>query len=215
MIVYLLLNKVNGKAYIGQHKGYDISKRWNRQLNNVKVNSHFSHAVQKYGPASFSRTILCHASCQQELDLLEQFWIAAYKSTDPRFGYNQQSGGRKWRGEYTQEQAINEKIRKAWAKKSAKEKWEFAFGVKLRWLMRTERERRRITFPMWNTPREYKPWNKGLKGKIAGAGRPSGRKGRKFGPQKNPCRHRTEVHRRHLSEALRRSHQRRRRQEKG
>jgi group I intron endonuclease len=215
MIVYLLLNKVNGKAYIGQHNGYDISKRWNRQLNNVKVNSHLFNAIQKYGPASFSRKILCHASCQQELDLLEQFWIAAYKSTDPRFGYNLQPGGRKWRGEYTKElrQAISEGIRKGMARRSAKEKWEFAFAIKLRWLMRTERERRRITFPMWNSPREYKPWNKGLKG--YGAGRPSARKGKKYGKQKNPCRHKTEEHKQRIGQALRRYHRQRRQTREG
>jgi group I intron endonuclease len=115
MIVYLLLNNVNQKAYIGQHYGFTLAKRWNRQLSNAKVNGHLSNAIQKYGPASFSTKILCHASCQQELDLLEQFFIAAYKSTNPRHGYNQQSGGRKWRGQYTKElrQVISEATRKA------------------------------------------------------------------------------------------------------
>jgi group I intron endonuclease len=219
MIVYLLLNRRNNKAYIGQHKGHLLTKRWNRHLSNARVNSHLANAVRKYGFASFSRKILCYASCQQELDLLEQFWIAAYKSTDPRFGYNQQSGGRKWRGQYTKElrQLISEATRKAWARKSAKEKWEFAFATKLMWLVRTERQRKRITSPMRNCPREYTPpWNKGLKGQ--GAGRPSARKGRTFGPQKNPCRHRkpfTKEHKRHISEALTQYHKQRRRYEKG
>ena len=208
MLIYLLLNRVNGKSYIGQHCGFRLEERWNKNLNNVIVNSHLYHAIQKYGPASFSRQILCYASCQQELDLLEQFWIAAYRSTDPMFGYNLQSGGRKWRGHYSKElrELIGEATRKAWAKKSEKEKWEFAFAIKLRWLNRTERQRRRITSPMRNFPRVYP------------LGRPSKKKGRKFGPQKNPCRHPkpfTEEHCRHLSQALLRYHRKRRREEKG
>jgi group I intron endonuclease len=218
MIVYLLLNRINGKAYIGQHRGYTLTKRWNKKLSNAQVNLHLCNAIRKYGPSSFSRQILCHASCQQELDLLEQFWIAFYKSTDPRYGYNIQPGGRKWRGEYTKElrQAISEEIRKGMARRSAKEKWEFAFAIKLRWLMRTERERRRITSPMWHCQRSYRPWNKGLKGKAAGAGsRPSARKGKTFGPQKNPCRHKTDEHKKRISQALRRYHRKRRRLGKG
>ena len=56
MIVYLLLNRVNRKAYIGQHKGYTLSpKRWNRGLNNVSVNRHLTAAVNKYGADSFHK----------------------------------------------------------------------------------------------------------------------------------------------------------------
>jgi hypothetical protein len=176
-----------------------------------------ANAVRKYGPASFSRKILCHASCQQELDLLEQFWILFYKSTDPRFGYNQQSGGRLWRGRYTKrlKQLISEATRKALARRSAKEKWEFAFATKLTWLMRTERQRQRITAPMLKNRRPHTPWNKGMKGQ--GAGRPSAKKGRTFGPQKNPCRHRkpfTKQHKERISKALKR-YFRRKRQEEG
>lgn len=227
MIVYVLWNRVNGKAYIGQHHGYTLSKRWNRNLSDVHVNRHLTSAIEKYGPASFSRQILCYASCQQELDLLERFWISMYHSTDPRFGYNQQSGGRKWRGEYTKKlrqaisegtrkglarrsakekrelrQAIREGVRKAWARKSENERWEFSFGAKIRWLMCTERQRRRITSGIRNSPRH---------------GRPS-LKGRKYGPQKHPCRHRkpfTEEHKKHIGQALRRYHRQRRRSEKG
>lgn len=219
MIVYLLLNRVNGKAYIGQTQHYNLSKRWNRLLNNVKVNSHLTAAIKKYGPASFQRKILCFASCQEELDLLEQFWIAVYKATDARFGYNQQLGGRKWCGHYTKKlrQLISEATQKAWARKSSKERWEFAFATKILWLMRTERQRQRITAPMRNRERRYcKPWNKGLTGKATGAGRPSARKGRTFGKQHNPCRTKapfTKEHRQRISKGLKRYFRRRRQEE--
>jgi group I intron endonuclease len=214
MLVYLLLNRVNGKAYIGQHTGFQLEKRWNKTLSSRhKANFHLASAIEKYGAKKFSRTILCYASCQQELDLLEQFWIAVYRSTDRRFGYNQQSGGRRWRGPYTKElrRLISEATRKAWARKSEKEKWEFAFATKIRWLMMTESQRKQITGPM-TSRQNIKPWNKGKRGI------PSARKGRKFGPQKNPCRHKkpyTEKHKQRISQALRRYHRKRRRSEKG
>jgi group I intron endonuclease len=212
MLVYLLLNKVNGKCYIGQHNGYNISERWNEHIRNVKDNAHLTNAILKYGAKSFSRQVLCYASCQQELDLLERFFIAIYKSTDKRFGYNRQSGGRKWCGRYTKElrTLIGESTHRALAKRSDKERWEFAFAAKIRWLMRSERERKRITAPMTRGKREYRwPWNKGKKGI------PSGRKGKKYGPQQNPCRSKkpcTAEHKERISKALRRYHRQRRRE---
>ena len=201
--MYALTNKRNNKVYIGQHRGYTLSKRWNRKLDNAKVNAHLTAAIKKYGATSFTRKILCFASCQQELDLLEQFWISVYKATDPRFGYNQQSGGRNWRGSYTPrlKQLISKAARKAWAKKSAKERWEFAFAAKLRWLMRTERERERMMAQAHKVP-----WNKGLKGI------PSGRKGKKYGPHKNPCCSRkpfTKQHKERISKGLKRYYRQR------
>jgi|HubBroStandDraft_6_1064221.scaffolds.fasta_scaffold489263_1 group I intron endonuclease len=217
MLIYLLLNKRNNKAYVGQHRGFNLSKRWNRTLNNVKVNDHLTAAINKYGAKSFSRKILCFASCQEELDLLEQFWIAVYKSTDPALGYNQQAGGRHWCGHYTPKlrKLIGEATRKAWARKSTKEKWEHSFAIKIKWLMRTERQRQRITAAIRTRPRTGQvPWNKGMKGQ--GAGRPSARKGRTFGEQQNPCRKRkpfTEKHKERISKALKRFHKLRRQAE--
>jgi group I intron endonuclease len=213
VIVYALTNRRNNKVYIGQHKGHTLSKRWNNKLNNPHVNNHLSGAIKKYGATSFRRTIICHASCQQELDLLEQFWIAFYKATNPRYGYNIQTGGRIWHGECTKKlrQLISDRVRKAWAKKSAKEKWEYALSIKLRWLMRTERQRKRITAAMRKcTSKNYNPWNKGMKGQ--GAGRPSPKKGKKCGPQKHPCRHKkpfTEEHKANVSKGLKRYYRRR------
>ena len=47
MIVYLLLNTINNKGYVGQHKGNKISGRWNEKLEGG--NTHLEHARKKYG----------------------------------------------------------------------------------------------------------------------------------------------------------------------
>ena len=147
MIIYLLLNTKNNKTYVGQTKGHELSKRWNRNLSNVKVNQHLTAAIKKYGPEAFTRRILSHASCRAELDLLEKFWIRFFRSDERKYGYNKEEGGIKWSGEHTPEvrHHISEQIKRVWARKSPKERWEFKLAVKLRWLSRTERERKQIS----------------------------------------------------------------------
>jgi group I intron endonuclease len=119
MLVYALINTVNDKVYIGQHCGYDLTKRWNNRLTN-DGNAHLLNAIRKYGCSAFARQILAYCSTQQEMDLIERFWIAAYQSTDRRFGYNLQKGGRIWHGGYTQDirQRISQGLKRSWRMKS-------------------------------------------------------------------------------------------------
>lgn len=123
VIVYLLLNQVNGKGYVGQHKGDTLSKRWNSNLNNCKTNTHLQAAIKKYGPKSFTRTVLAHASCQEELDLLEKFHITIFQTCDPRYGYNLQTGGLRGTGRHLPEtrQRIGEAVRRRWKGKTPAE----------------------------------------------------------------------------------------------
>jgi group I intron endonuclease len=208
VIVYLLRNEANGKCYIGQTRHKTLSKRWNRTLTNATTNGHLKAAIRKYGPESFSRSVLAHASCEAEADLLERFFIQTFQTTDRRFGYNFMSGGKAGPGRHIGEvkERIREKVKTAWAKRSEKAKWEFAFAQKLRWLDRAEEERRaisrNITEALLGKPRLVPAWNKGLPGDK---GKPSPRKGRKFGPQRSPCTDwppKTAQHRQHISEGL-------------
>lgn len=91
MIVYLLLNTVNNKGYIGQHKGDMISTRWNTYLGGA--NTHLRGALNKYGLSAFSREILSHCSSREEMNNLEKLWILALKTYDPKCGYNKTFGG--------------------------------------------------------------------------------------------------------------------------
>ena len=145
MIVYLLLNQLNGKGYVGQHRGYKLSKRWNSNLNNTKTNAHLQAAVRKYGPDSFTRTVLAHASCQGELDLLEKFFITIFQTCNPRHGYNLQTGGLTGAGRHSAEtiQRIREANKRHWEKKKPEELILLAENARLRWdLWSDERKRR-------------------------------------------------------------------------
>lgn len=135
MIVYLLLNRVNRKAYVGQHRGCVLTKRWNGHLNNVKANRHLTGAIRKHGAESFTRTVLAYASCQDELDLLEKFFIQMYQSTNPRFGYNQQTGGLTGTGRHSKAtiRQIREANRRHWEQKKPEERVQYSLNAWLRW----------------------------------------------------------------------------------
>lgn len=91
MIVYLLLNTVNQKGYIGKHKGDEISTRWNGKL--YGANEHLKAAKDKYGAEVFKREILNVCSSNQEMDDLERLWIITLRTYDGDYGYNMTFGG--------------------------------------------------------------------------------------------------------------------------
>jgi group I intron endonuclease len=138
MLVYLLQNQINGKAYVGQHNGYDLNKRWKAG----KYNSYLTAAIRKYGSDSFKRTILAYASCQEELDLLEQFWIQTLQTCNRKFGYNRQMGGRNWHGGLTPEtrKRIGESLRRLWKTKTPQEKAEHARLIQQGWQSKSPEE---------------------------------------------------------------------------
>lgn len=206
MIVYLLLNQVNGKGYVGQHNGYDLSKRWNKYFSNYGTNCHLSAAIRKYSAAVFSRHILCYCSCQQELDLLEQYWIAILQTQNPKFGYNMMGGGKLWRGRHDKEtrRRIKEALRRYWDNvPQAIRDWRSRLTKRV-WKSRTKAERAAIGQKVRAGllgRKGHPPWNAGLHGLS------SPLKGKKIGPHKHPRLPdppKTEAHKKNISEALKR-----------
>ena len=215
MIVYALVNQVNGKCYIGQTRGNQLTKRWSRNLTNGP-NQHLKAAIDQYGPDQFIRQILAQCDTEAEADNLEKLWISVLQTWDGRYGYNMQFGGRTGPGKHSADirRRIGESTRKMWDRMSPKDRWEFQLATKLRWLSRTELERlrisRKVSKALTGKPRTVPVWNKGLS-PAPNRGKPSGKKGRKYGPQKHPCKQwgpKTEEHRKHISEALKMYHKR-------
>lgn len=87
--VYSITNTKNKKRYIGST--VNIAKRWKehraRLLSGKHHSSHLQAAWGKYGESSFQFEIVI--TCEQE-DLIaqEQFWIDAFQSANPKYGYN-------------------------------------------------------------------------------------------------------------------------------
>ena len=82
--VYIHINKINGKKYIGQTIQSPI-KRWDygRGYRNC---SRFFNAIKKYGWDNFEHKVFeCNES---DLDRIESELIAQYNTTNPQYGYN-------------------------------------------------------------------------------------------------------------------------------
>jgi group I intron endonuclease len=100
-IIYLAVNRKNGKAYVGQTiRG--LKRRKTEHINASLVcsrdESPLHKAIKKYGKRHFSWEILERCASKKELNECEEKWIAFYNSFDRRCGYNLTTGG----GQYKQ-----------------------------------------------------------------------------------------------------------------
>jgi len=86
--IYILINKINNKVYIGQTIDF---KRRMREYNNNKISNKIHNSIKKYGWDNFDKLILDKANNKEELDILECFYIEKFQSIE--FGYNQKNGG--------------------------------------------------------------------------------------------------------------------------
>lgn len=93
--IYGILNKLNGRWYIGQTRRADIKYRWfeHRTLNVCKSKqSKINRAMKKNGLQNFEFKIIC-ICFDDALDEMEKLYVAKYDSFGPR-GYNLTAGGR-------------------------------------------------------------------------------------------------------------------------
>lgn len=90
--IYKHTNKLDGKCYIGQTKCEDLTRRWTGG-NGYKECKHFYSAIKKYGWSNFTHEILETGLSASEANDRERFYIALYRSNDPKHGYNIRSGG--------------------------------------------------------------------------------------------------------------------------
>jgi hypothetical protein len=95
MIIYRVLNKVNGKSYIGLTTltlGDRKQKHWTNSKNPNKNNKQALYlAIQKYGWDNFEWQELCSALTKEDLIELEKQFIQEYDSY--KNGYNNTLGG--------------------------------------------------------------------------------------------------------------------------
>lgn len=98
LIIYKATNKINGKVYIGQTTN-SLEHRKNQHLRETnsrrKDYGIFHDAIKEYGFDAFTFQAIDTAESLDELDEKERYWISYYKSDNFKYGYNQDSGGRK------------------------------------------------------------------------------------------------------------------------
>lgn len=88
--VYIHVNKVNGKKYVGVTTRQP-EKRW-RNGEGYKDQPHFYSSIQKYGWDSFDHYVVEVESSERMYEL-EKFYIQFYHTTDTNYGYNKSLGG--------------------------------------------------------------------------------------------------------------------------
>lgn len=95
MLVYIVINLVNDKVYIGQTIGnLNIRKTQHYSATRLKAKKYvscFHRAIKKYGEDVFEWKVLRLCNNINELNAWEQYYILYYDSMN--VGYNLQSGG--------------------------------------------------------------------------------------------------------------------------
>lgn len=94
MIVYLVVNKINNKVYVGQTVR-KFNERKRNHLSSARNGSQlpFHHAIRKYGIGNFTWEIIYEATSLQDLNEAEEYLIAEYNSRSKDRGYNINFGG--------------------------------------------------------------------------------------------------------------------------
>ena len=95
--VYVHINKINGKMYVGQT--YNIHERWRCEGKNYFNSIKFFHAIKKYGWDNFIHEVIKDKLFQEEANALEIELIETFDTI--RNGYNLKLGGA--RGELSPE----------------------------------------------------------------------------------------------------------------
>jgi group I intron endonuclease len=91
MLIYKIVNKVNGKIYIGQTIR-SLKERFADHCKNKRSTTILHKAIQKYGKDNFTIEQLDFANSREELNCLEQYWISMNNCISPN-GYNLCLGG--------------------------------------------------------------------------------------------------------------------------
>ena len=86
--IYLIVNKVNGKTYVGQRKS---SKEWYDD-SYMGSGKRLKLAKQKYGIENFEKFLIQYCYSKEEVNKAEKFWIAEYRRRG-KAEYNIADGG--------------------------------------------------------------------------------------------------------------------------
>jgi group I intron endonuclease len=99
--IYLITCLANDKIYVGQTVG-SLKLRLRNHVSHALAylsgkykgqDTSLFRAIRKYGKENFSIKTLCSCQSKEELDLMEDLYIASYRSMDKSVGYNLKRGG--------------------------------------------------------------------------------------------------------------------------
>lgn len=103
--IYLTTNLINGKQYIGQHKGTPDDDYFGSGTTILR-------ALKKYGKENFKKEILCYCESREEADEKEKYYIQKFDAVNNKNFYNNSEGGlggdgwrscQRWREQHPEE----------------------------------------------------------------------------------------------------------------
>ena len=87
--IYLIVNNVNGKTYVGKRKLY--KRNWNKD-NYMGSGKHLKYAQKKYGIENFEKFLITWTYSEEDACEKEKFWISEYRKRG-KAEYNISKGG--------------------------------------------------------------------------------------------------------------------------
>lgn len=95
MLIYKATNLINGNIYIGQTIcPLYVRKNSHVQASRARRNQYYFHnALNKYGAENFVWEAMCECDSREKLNILEKFYITAYKKICNAKLYNMTDGG--------------------------------------------------------------------------------------------------------------------------
>lgn len=104
--VYVHVNKINGKIYIGQTCNSLYVRSGHGSGVGYKHCAHFYNAIKKYSWDNFEHIILVDNISLEMANIIEEELISKYNSMDRNIGYNMMSGG----GNKVRRQEVTDRI---------------------------------------------------------------------------------------------------------
>jgi len=94
-VIYLIINNINKKIYIGQTTSDIPKSRWYKHIYcaNHSAIYYFGKAIKKYGAKNFSFKIIKKCKNHEDLNYWEIYYIDFYDSRNRKKGYNIKEGG--------------------------------------------------------------------------------------------------------------------------
>ena len=108
-IIYKIINKINGKVYIGQDSNNNPEYYGSGKL--------IKRAISKYGKENFIKEVIEYVRDIDDMDVRETYWIDYYNSVDPEKGYNINPVGGKPPRLYDLPEEQQKLIKQKWSEK--------------------------------------------------------------------------------------------------
>lgn len=89
--VYLIVNNINGKTYVGKRKLG--TRNWNKD-HYMGSGTACKRAQRKYGVENFEKFLICYTESEKDAREKEKFWISHYKALGKaEYNINLEQGG--------------------------------------------------------------------------------------------------------------------------